>query len=114
MELRSLKRVFLFNHAIKKTGLTKPQFHYLYAIKLLAPLCRFKHLLELMKKVNRQPSPMVIYKYLDELISKGYIERKGFLYTVTQKGNLILYEVEKKIRMSRVDKVINYMRLRNS
>ena len=106
MELRYTTKVYLFNKAIQKLELTKPQFHILYTVSINDG----KRLIDIqntLAHVNREPGYNYTIKYLKQLINKGYIVRKGFRYTITCAGINILKHVELNLRKRKVVKIRN-------
>ena len=108
MDLRTVKRVFLFNKSIKSSSINKSEFWILTSIMALGigQCCRFSNIYHLLKKINRLSNPVAIYSNLKSLVGKGHIIRVGNVYSITAKGHMILFEIENKLRKVRLDKII--------
>ena len=82
MQLRYTTKVYLFNKAIHKTLLSKPEFQMLYTVYINDGR-RITDISNTLRWVNRETGDNYTIKYLKQLIYKGYIIRKGFKYTIT-------------------------------
>jgi len=101
MELRYATKVYLFNRSIQKVELTKSEFQMLYTVYINND----KRLIDIhntLIQVNRETGYNYVIKYLKQLVTKGYIIRQGFRYTMTCEGINVLKKVEQNLRKRKV------------
>jgi hypothetical protein len=103
MTLKSLNRAFLFDKALKKTRLTRPQIFVLYTVHIVAP-GRYRDISDSLMRVHRATGSNYLYRYLGQLIDKGLITRTGFTYNTTPAGIEALKDAEKRLRVERRDR----------
>ena len=100
MELRYTSKVYLFKKALGKTLLTKPEFFMLYTVYLNDGR-RLTDITKTMVQAKRSTGFSYQTKYLNQLISKGYITKNEFNYSLTAGGLSILKELERRLRNQR-------------
>ncbi|MGN6264768.1 MAG: hypothetical protein ACTHM5_03800 [Ginsengibacter sp.] len=103
MTLKSLNKAFLFDKALKKTRLTRPQIFVLYTVHIVAP-GRYRDIFDSLMKVNRTTGSNYLYRYLGQLIENGLVTRTGFIYEITPAGTEALKDAEKRLRVERHDR----------
>ena len=101
MQLRYATKVYLFNRSIQKVELTKSEFQMLYTVFITNDK-RLIDIYNTLTQVNRETGYNYVIKYLRQLISKGYIIRKGFRYIMTCEGINVLKKVEQNLRKRKI------------
>jgi len=104
MKLIYIKRVFLFEKAVRKRKIKGHYVLLLYTIFLTEP-CTWAAIMRKLRKVDRKWAANVCQKRIEYLLSVSLIQRDSNKnYSTTPSGLGLLKEIEARLRKERHDK----------
>ena len=103
MHLTSIKRIFLFEKAVRKSKIKGHYITLLYAVFLIEP-CTWAAITRQLQKVDRIWAANVLQVRIEYLLSVNLIERINKKYSITPAGLATLKDIESRLRKERHDK----------
>lgn len=104
MKLTAIKRIFLFEKAVRKGKVKGHYIILLYTIFLIEP-CTWSAIIRQLKKVRRSWASNVMQVRIKYLLSANLIQRDATKkYSLTPSGLSLLKEIETRLRKERHDK----------
>jgi hypothetical protein len=103
MKLTSIKRIFLFEKAVRKQKIKGHYTILLYSIFLIEP-CTSTTVIRQLKKVDRVWAPNVLQERIKYLLSVNLVQRINKRYSLTPSGLGLLKHIETRLRKERHDK----------
>ena len=104
MKLTSIKRIFLFEKAVRKAKVNGHYLFLLYTIFLIEP-CTWAAIAKQLKKADRVWGSNVLQARIEYLLSANLITKDANkLYSLTPSGLSLLKEIETRLRKERHDK----------
>lgn len=104
MKLTCIKRLFLFEKAVRKAKIKGHYIFLLYTIFLIEP-CSGSAILMQLKKVRRVWGANILQVRINYLLSANLIQRDSIKrFSLTPSGLSLLKEIETRLRKERHDK----------
>lgn len=103
MKLTSIKRIFIFEKAVRKSKIKAHYIILLYTVFLIEP-CTLTAITRQLQKVDRKWGSNIIQTRIEYLLSVNLIKKINKQYSLTPAGLLLLKGMEGRLRKERHDK----------